>query len=253
MFPIRDENPLVRKPIANISIIGLNIAAWIFLQGMGDPASLAKSFCLYALIPGDLLGLAPPDGVVSLGSGIGCKLGVNTNLITPISSMFLHGGWFHLIGNMWFLWIFGDNVEDAMGIFRFTIFYLFCGLAAAAAQIMTNPASVVPMVGASGAIGGVMGAYARLYPRAHVHTLIVLGFFFTTVSLPAFAMLGYWFVIQLLGGLPVLGGAEGGVAFWAHVGGFIAGIILVGPLHRRDFVAAHRHRPPRRTSRHRLF
>jgi membrane associated rhomboid family serine protease len=154
--------------------------------------------------------------------------------------MFLHGGWFHLISNMWFLWVFGDNVEDAMGALRFILFYLFCGLAAATAQILTDPDSVVPMVGASGAIGGAMGGYLRLYPHARVQSLIFLGFYVTTISVPAFAMLGYWFVLQLLGGLPTLTGVGVGVAFWAHVGGFLAGLVVVGPFSRTDYLAAHR-------------
>ena len=147
--------------------------------------------------------------------------------------MFLHGGWFHLLGNLWFLWVFGDNIEDVMGPIRFAFFYLLCGLAAAFAQIITDPASDVPMVGASGAIGGVMGGYALLYPRAKVQTLIVLGFYITTVGVPAFLMLGYWFLLQVLGGLPALGAQGGGVAFWAHIGGFLAGLVLVRPFMRR--------------------
>ena len=143
--------------------------------------------------------------------------------------MFLHGGWLHLLGNMWFLWLFGDNVEDAMGHVRFAVFYLLCGLAAFAAQALADPTSAIPMVGASGAIGGVLGAYARLYPRARVH---VLGLFFIFVRrfvVPAVVVLGYWFLLQVLSGLPALGSpAAGGVAFWAHVGGFLAGLVLVG-------------------------
>jgi membrane associated rhomboid family serine protease len=141
--------------------------------------------------------------------------------------MFLHGGWFHLIGNMWFLWIFGNNVEDSMGHARFLVFYLLCGLAAAAVQTATDPQSVIPMVGASGAIGGVMGAYVLLYPRVHVHMLIFLGFFVTTIAVPAIFMLGYWFAVQLLSGWTSIGAEGGGVAFWAHVGGFVAGALLV--------------------------
>jgi membrane associated rhomboid family serine protease len=132
---------------------------------------------------------------------------------------------------MLFLYVFGDNVEDALGPGRYVVFYIICGLAAAAAQIMTNAASPLPMVGASGAIGGIMGAYGRLYPHARVHTLLFFGFFITTVSLPAIAMLGYWFVFQLIAGLPSLSGAAGGVAFWAHVGGFACGFLLA-PLFR---------------------
>jgi membrane associated rhomboid family serine protease len=140
--------------------------------------------------------------------------------------MFMHGGWFHLIGNMWFLVVFGDNVEDVMGRVRFVVFYLLCGVAAVAAQMVSNPSSPIPMVGASGAIGGVMGAYVVLFPRAPVHLLVFLGFFITRVVVPAFFMLGYWFLLQLMGGFFSLGVASGGTAFWAHVGGFVAGIAL---------------------------
>jgi membrane associated rhomboid family serine protease len=152
--------------------------------------------------------------------------------------MFLHGSWIHIIGNMWFLWIFGDNVEDAMGAGRFMLFYLLCGLVAAIAQTAPDPESIVPMVGASGAIGGVMGAYARLYPKAHVHALVFLGFFITTGAVPAVYMLGYWFLIQFLSGLPALGSTTGGVAFWAHVGGFLCGLILVPLFQRPEYLAA---------------
>jgi membrane associated rhomboid family serine protease len=141
--------------------------------------------------------------------------------------MFMHGGWMHLIGNMWFLWIFGNNVEDSMGHTRFVIFYLLCGFAAAAAQAVTDPDSIIPMVGASGAIGGVMGAYVLLYPRVNVHMLIFLGFYVTTIAVPAVFMLGYWFVLQLVSGAASIGAEGGGVAFWAHVGGFVAGAVLV--------------------------
>ena len=119
-----------------------------------------------------------------------------------ITSMFMHGGWFHILGNMWFLWVFGDNVEDAMGPFRFVVFYILCGLAAAFAQIAQTPPAPVPMVGAAGAIGGVMDAYALLYPRAHVHTFVFLGFYATAIAVPAVFMLGYWFLVQLVSGLP---------------------------------------------------
>jgi membrane associated rhomboid family serine protease len=162
------------------------------------------------------------------------------NWLTVVTSMFMHGGWFHLIGNLWFLVVFGDNVEDAMGSLRFVAFYLVCGLAAVLAQTLSNPASAIPMVGASGAIGGVMGAYALLYPRAPVHMLLFFGFFFTTVVVPAWGMLGYWFLLQLLGGLPTLGGTGAGVAFWAHIGGFVAGIALIRAFQKPARVAAHR-------------
>ena len=181
-----------------------------------------------------------------------CRLD-GPNLETVLTSMFMHGGWFHILGNMWFLWVFGDNIEDVMGPFRFIAFYLLCGAAAAFAQILTDPSSPIPMVGASGAIGGVMGAYALLYPRAHVHTLIFLGFYITTIAVPAMFMLGYWFLIQIIGGLPGLGSSGGGVAFWAHIGGFVAGLVLVKFFKRDDYMQAHRAQTPRRTSRHRWF
>jgi membrane associated rhomboid family serine protease len=168
--------------------------------------------------------------------------------------MFMHGGWFHLLGNMLFLWVFGDNVEDSMGRARFAAFYLLGGLVAAATQTLIDPRSAVPMVGASGAIGGVMGAYVVLYPRVRIRVLIFLGFFVTTIVVPAYFMLGYWFVIQLLGGLPSLaGGRGGGVAFWAHIGGFGAGALLINVFKNPIRVAQHRaalaslgpgHRPP---------
>jgi membrane associated rhomboid family serine protease len=163
--------------------------------------------------------------------------------------MFMHGSWLHIIGNLWFLWIFGDNVEDVMGPVRFALFYLLCGLAAAAAQIAAGPGSLVPMVGASGAIGGVMGAYARLYPQARVHMLVLFGFFVTTVSVPALFMLGYWFLLQLIAGLPSMGDASGGVAFWAHVGGFLAGLVLSYVFVRGDLLDARMRRPLREAER----
>lgn len=238
LFPLRDVNPTVRQPVATLVLIGLNIAAWVFVQGLGSSLPLAQSLCSYGLIPGELLDLASVGTVIPLNGDVGCELGGGwaPSLLTH---MFLHAGWFHLIGNMWFLWVFGDNVEDAMGPGRFVAFYLLCGLAAAAVQIMTQPGALIPMVGASGAIGGVLGAYAKLYPRAYVVNFVFLGLFFTTIALPAFMMLGYWFFIQLLGALPALQGVGGGVAFWAHIGGFIAGLILVGPMHRPDYYAEH--------------
>jgi len=153
--------------------------------------------------------------------------------------MFMHGGWFHIIGNLWFLSVFGDNVEDAMGRVRFIMFYLLCGLAAAGAQMISNPSSAVPMVGASGAIGGVMGAYAMLYPNARVHVLIFFGII-TRIVLPAWIMLGYWFLLQIIGAIPSVAGSGGGVALWAHIGGFIAGVVLIQILQDRKKVAAHR-------------
>jgi membrane associated rhomboid family serine protease len=252
VFPIRDENPTARRPLATAALVVLNAASWLYLQGLGSTRPLAASLCHYGLIPGDLFGIVEPGTRVELGEGLACVLDGQGAWVTVLTSMFMHGGWFHLIGNMWFLWIFGDNVEDAMGRLRFLVFYLLCGIAAAAAQAATDPTSSVPMVGASGAIGGVMGAYWRLFPRAHVHTLLVLGFYVTTLSLPASFMLGYWFLIQIAGGLPSLTGLSGGVAFWAHVGGFLAGVLLVGAFRRPELVAAHLAQGERRTARHRV-
>ena len=252
MFPLRDENPTVRFPITVVVIISVTALAWVVVQGLGMQGPLLQSLCYFGLIPGDLFGVHPPGALMNLG-GLACPLDRTFPPFTLLSHMFMHGGWFHIIGNLWFLWVFGDNVEDAMGRVRFVAFYLLCGLGAAAAQIVTDYASFVPMVGASGAIGGVMGAYARFYPRAHVHTLIFLGFYVTTVAVPAIFMLGYWFVLQLLAGLPALGHSGGGVAFWAHIGGFLTGLVLAGPFSRADYLAAHSALGERRTSRHRFF
>jgi membrane associated rhomboid family serine protease len=227
MFPIRDDNPHFLTPYATYAMITLNIIAWVFLQGMGTEPMLSGSVCRLGLIPGELLQTVPAGTGFQVGPSSVCVLNDTSSWYTVITSMFLHGGWFHLIGNMWFLWVFGNNVEDAMGHGRFGVFYLLCGLAAAALQVATNPASAIPMVGASGAIGGVMGAYILLYPRVHVHMLLILGFFITTVAVPAVVMLGYWLLIQLISGFGTLGDEGGGVAFWAHVGGFVTGAILI--------------------------
>ena len=175
MIPIRDENPTAHTAFATISFIALNCYAWVTAQGLGAEIPLVTSVCELGLIPAELTGAVPPDTPLRLGEHH-CISGGNS-LANVFSSMFMHGGWGHILGNLWFLWIFGDNVEDAMGPVRFTIFYLMCGVAAALAQVASNPQSAVPMVGASGAIGGVMGAYIRLYPRAHIHMFLFFGFF----------------------------------------------------------------------------
>jgi membrane associated rhomboid family serine protease len=208
-------------------LIVANVLAWVLLQGFGSEPLLSSSVCRLGLIPGELLQTAPPGARFEIGPQSVCVLSATSAWYTPLTSMFMHGGWFHLIGNMWFLWIFGNNVEDSMGHARFVVFYLLCGLAAAALQTATNPNSIIPMVGASGAIGGVMGAYVLLYPRVHVHMLIVLGFYATTIAVPAIFMLGYWFLVQFVSGWTSIGAEGGGVAFWAHVGGFGAGAVLV--------------------------
>ena len=243
LFPIRDENPLVRPPVATIVLIGINIACWGFLQGFGTDSALSASVCNFGLIPGDLLGNVP----VGRGGSF-CPIDGNGSYLTVVSSMFMHGGWMHLIGNMWFLWIFGDNVEDAMGPIRFSLFYLLCGLGAAGAQTATDPSSLIPMVGASGAIGGVMGAYALLFPRARILCLFII----TTLSVPAILMLGYWVLIQFLGSMQSSDGG-GGVAFWAHIGGFAAGALLVWPFRNQSYVNEHLSQPRRETARHRFL
>ena len=227
VFPYKDDNPTVLPPIVTIGIIVLNVLAWLFLQGAGASEPLGASVCQLGLIPGELLGTVPPGTRVPLGPGMACVI-EGPHYATVLTSMFMHGGWLHIIGNMWFLWVFGNNIEDSMGHARFLVFYLVCGVAAAAAQVLVDTHARVPMVGASGAISGVLGAYVVLYPRVRVHTLITLGFFFTTVALPAYFMLGYWFVLQLLlGAVGIAGRVQGGVAVWAHVGGFLAGLALI--------------------------
>ena len=164
MFPIRDDNPTLGTPAITVVLIGLNVAAWILVQGMGAEPTLSQSVCELGLIPGEFLGRIPQGFTLPMSREMSCVIGA-PHWYTPLSSMFLHGGWLHLIGNMWFLWLFGNNVEDSMGHGRYLVFYLLSGLAAAAGQTVVNPNSAIPMVGASGAISGVMGAYIVLYPR----------------------------------------------------------------------------------------
>ena len=226
MFPYKDDNPTLSTPVVTFALIGLNVLVWVLIQGMGTEPRLSASVCELGLIPGEILSRLPAGTPVGMGN-VPCEVAASPHWITPLSSMFMHGGWLHLIGNMWFLWVFGNNVEDSMGRFRFLLFYLLTGLAAAATQMLVNPSSAIPMVGASGAISGVMGAYIILYPRVRVHMLVFLGFFFFRVAVPAVFMLGYWFLLQLLGGVPSIARESGGVAFWAHTGGFVAGMLLV--------------------------
>src|SRR6187455_2864540 len=240
MFPYRDDNPTLATPVVTLLLIGLNVVSWVVVQGMGAEPNLSRSVCELGLIPGEFLGRLPEGFSIPMSRTMACVIEGDPSWYTPLTSMFMHGGWFHLIGNMWFLWIFGNNVEDSMGRLRFLVFYVCCGLGAAIAQVLIDPLSIVPMVGASGAIGGVMGAYVILYPRVPVTLLVFLGFFVTTVRIPAYLMLGYWFALQLLGGLPQLGGSEGGVAFWAHVGGFVSGAVLIFAFRDRGLVDEHR-------------
>jgi membrane associated rhomboid family serine protease len=180
--------------------------------------------------------------VVILGPDVSCQAGTFPAWATLLTSMFMHGGWMHLIGNMLFLWVFGNNIEDSTGRIRFVVFYLACGVAAALAQAFVNPASRIPMVGASGAISGVMGAYMMLHPRTRVHVLIFLGIYVNTIAVPAYLMLAYWFILQILGGLPGLGKELGGTAFLAHVGGFVAGVVLIKLFQNKRLLDLHPHR-----------
>jgi len=203
MIPLRDIIPSRTTPVVTIALIAVNILVFVYELSLGRAVD---AFTLY-------WGLVPAA----------------FSWVTVFTSMFLHGGLLHVGGNMLYLWIFGDNVEDRMGHGRFLVFYLLCGVAAALAQTITAPDSVVPMVGASGAIAGVMGAYFVLYPKSRIVTLIPLFFFFQVIEVPAILFLGIWFLMQFLSGVgsivsTVGGGPAGGVAFWAHVAGFVAGI-----------------------------
>jgi len=240
MFPYRDENETQRAPIVTAAIIALNVLVWIFVQGAGSTLPLASSVCNLGLIPGELTLSLPPGTQFPMGDRLFCLTDPGRQVSHLFTSMFLHGSWMHLLGNMWFLWLFGNNIEDSMGRLRFFLFYLVCGLAAALGQILTSPDSVVPMIGASGAISGVMGAYLILFPRVRVYALVFLGFFFTSIAMPAWVMLGYWFLIQFVSGVLTAGNDVGGVAFWAHVGGFVAGIVLIKLFTREDYLQAHR-------------
>lgn len=251
MFPYHDENATRRRPYVTYGLIALNVLAWFFLQGAGSALPLVRSVCELGLIPGELTGALPPGTAFPIGEGVVCVTDPGRQVSHLLTSMFLHGSWLHLLGNMWFLWLFGNNVEDSMTRPRFVVFYVLCGLAAALAQVLANPASGVPMVGASGAISGVMGAYLVLYPRVRVFAMVPIGFLLTSVALPAWLMLVYWMLIQVVSGLVSIGGQPGGgVAFWAHVGGFVAGVVLVKLFARSGDVAAHKahHWEPRRVS-----
>jgi membrane associated rhomboid family serine protease len=220
-LPLYDDNPVRRAPIINYLLIGVCVGAFLWQLGENQHRVLYS----YGMIPAVLFGrahLAP-------------YLHVLPAWATVFTSMFLHGGWFHLIGNMLFLWIFGHNVEDELGHSRYLVLYLTCGVAAALIQGLSAPHSHVPMIGASGAIAGVLGAYAVLSPRANVHVFVWIVIFFRIVNVPAWALLGLWFAGQLISGLEQARGRPG-VAFWAHVGGFVAGMVLVTQLRRHGTV-----------------
>jgi membrane associated rhomboid family serine protease len=240
MFPYRDENQTQRPSYITIAFITLNVIVWILVQGAGMPSPVAASVCNLGLIPGELTQTIPPGTQFEMGRDLVCVTDPGRQSWHLLTSMFLHGSWMHLLGNMWFFWLFGNNIEDSMGHGRFVVFYLLSGLTAAMVQVLLNPTSAIPMVGASGAISGVMGAYLVLYPRVKVYCLLPLGFFMTTVALPAWVMLGYWMLLQFLGGVQSIAGEGGGVAFGAHVGGFVAGVVLIKLFSRSDYVDAHR-------------
>src|SRR3954451_11517829 len=226
MIPLRDANPTRRVPIITIALIALCVvvfAAELAAQASGGETALERLFDDWALVPGRLTGALRGDQT---------DLRYH-DLATILSSMFLHGGWIHLIGNMLYLWIFGNNIEDRFGRLGFGMFYIFGGFAAAAAQVAIDPHSTTPVIGASGAIAAVLGAYVVLYPRARVLSLVFLGFFYQLLQVPAIIVLGLWFLLQLIDGVASLGvsSSGGGVALFEHIAGFVAGA-LVGLLVR---------------------
>jgi membrane associated rhomboid family serine protease len=248
VIPYHDENETQRTAVVTLTLVAANVLMWLLVQGAGSSEPLAASVCDFGLIPGELTGALGPGVRFPMGDEWVCLTDPGRQFSHVLTSMFLHGSWMHLIGNMWFLWLFGNNIEDSMTRPRFLVFYLLSGVAAALLQVFVEPDSAVPMVGASGAISGVMGAYLVLYPHVRVYTMVPLGFIFTNVALPAWVMLVYWAVLQLVGGFARFGGEGGGVAFWAHLGGFIAGVVLVKLFERPDHVAGHRahhYRPER--------
>ena|SRR5579864_1314785 len=212
MFPLRDTQPSYSRPLITVLIIILNVV--VFLHEISlDEYSRNYFIAHYGLIP------------------------ARFHFSAILTSMFMHGGWMHIIGNMWFLWIFGDNVEDAFGHLKYLVFYLVCGIAAAFTQVLFSPGSRLPMVGASGAIAGVMGAYLIKFPRSRIVTLVFIFIFITTIEVPAGLMLAYWFIIQFFSGVGTIGYShvsQGGTAFFAHIGGFITGMILVGVMGTRQ-------------------
>jgi membrane associated rhomboid family serine protease len=220
MIPLRDDNPPQRVPVVTRTLIVANVVVFLFELTRGE--DLPEFLRNWGLVPGNLF--AALSDVTTLPREFG----------TVFTSLFLHAGWLHLIGNMWYLWIFGDNVEDSMGPWRFLGFYLSAGFVAALLHSSVMPGSPIPTVGASGAIAGVLGAYALRYPRARVMTLIPIFFFFQVVAVPALVVLGIWFVFQFIAGTMALGSGSGGVAWWAHIAGFAYGFIFMGVLTRRQ-------------------
>lgn len=215
MIPLHDDNPTEITPVVTVAVIVLCVLIFLWQASLGGPGFQAAVYSL-GVIPAVLLDQ----------TRLPAELALIPPAFTVVTSMFLHGGFMHLAGNMLYLWIFGNNVEDAMGHVRFVIFYLLCGVAAVAGQVLQNPASVIPMIGASGAISGVLGAYLLLYPHARVLVLIPFGFYSRMVRMPAGWVLGLWFVIQIISSLAADPNSAG-VAWFAHIGGFIAGMALI--------------------------
>jgi membrane associated rhomboid family serine protease len=230
MIPLGDDIRLTRSPMMTYLLLAVTWGVWLLVQQAGfNPQALAVTVCNLGMGPGEITHRAPLGYAVPIGPGMACVVDNNAiNRLTPLLSMFLHGGWGHIIGNSIYLWVFGKGVESRMGAMRFLVFYLVCGLVAAASHIVINPTSAIPTVGASGAISGVLGGYLLLFPRARIRMYFPPIFFF---SIPAVLVLLFWFGEQLLAGLPQLSNMNaevtGGVAVWAHVGGFLAGLLLV--------------------------
>lgn len=222
MIPLHDDNPTRIFPYVTVCVIAACTLVFLWQASLGEQAGQAVAY---------RLGLVP--AVLTHHLQLPAELTPVAPLLTIVTSMFLHGGFLHLAGNMLYLWIFGNNVEDAMGHGRFLVFYLVCGSAAALGQILQDPASQVPMIGASGAISGVLGAYLLLYPHARVLVLLPLGFLAYLVRIPAGWVLGLWFALQLLSSVLIADQGGGGVAWFAHIGGFIAGLILIPVFKRR--------------------
>ncbi len=219
MIPIRDINPTERFAFVTLMLIVMNIAVFFYEVHLGERGEALLS--AFALIPAKLFS---QPGVVD---------GAVPARLTIFSSMFLHGGIAHLAGNMLYLWIFGNNIEDSTGRFRFIVFYLLCGVTAAYVHALANSASMVPMIGASGAVSGILGAYLLLFPRARVRTVVFFGFYIRYIDVPAMFVLGFWFILQFLSAL-VSSGSGQGIAWYAHIGGFLAGIALIGMFKRSD-------------------
>ncbi|MGH8121103.1 MAG: rhomboid family intramembrane serine protease [Gammaproteobacteria bacterium] len=228
MIPLHDDNPTEIAPVVTIAVIVICVLLFLWQSSLGGQGFQAAVFSL-GVIPAVLLDRAhlPPE------------LALVPPYLTVLTSIFLHGGFMHLAGNMLYLWIFGNNVEDAMGHMRFVFFYLLCGVAAVAGQVLQNPASEIPMIGASGAISGVLGAYLLLYPHARVLVLIPFGFYTRMIYLPAGWVLGLWFVLQVLSSLAADPNSPG-VAWFAHIGGFLAGMALI-PVFKYRRVTLFRH------------